>query len=189
LTAGYQLGLALAPAEPIERRQQQRDAERDIVLARLDDLRSELIAIADRIALQMDADEGSVTAPRLILALRAAGFGEMLDAVDPRWIAAVLLPSRGWRCIGESREGSRSRPVKIWTREPAEATRVRDLEKALGRAQAAWTRASEKRSRLADGGSAARVMSANARCMRAAEHRDRVAAQLEEARAADGSNA
>jgi hypothetical protein len=111
-----QLGLALSPPEPIGKRQRQRDAERDIVLDRLSDLRSELIAIADKLALVVLQRDGSVTAPRLMLELRAAGYAEMVAAVDPRFIAAVLLPSRGWVSCGEAREGSRSRPVKQWRR-------------------------------------------------------------------------
>lgn len=111
-----QLGLALDKPEPIEARQKQRDMERDLALARLSDLRSELIRIADKIAVRLCAEFGFVTAPRVILEMKSAGYGEMLAAVDARWVAAVLLPSRGWVVCGELREGSRSRPVKKWRR-------------------------------------------------------------------------
>lgn len=58
------------------------------------------------------------------------------------------------------------------------ASEVRRLERELARAQKASTRASDARASLPPGSSRARVTTANARWMRAAEHRDRIAAQL-----------
>ena len=60
--------------------------------------------------------------------------------------------------------------------------RIRQLERELKKAQSASTRAMEARRRLPGGSSRARVTSANARWARAAEHRDRIAADLERER-------
>lgn len=187
MSAAYQIELALSAPEPIEARQAQRDQERDRSLDSLSAVRADLIAIADRVALEVLRRDGSVTAPQLLLDLRAAGYGAMLDAVDARFIAAILLPSRGWRAVGLANHGSKSRPVKVWTRLSPEAWRVAQLEKALERAQAASSKASEARAALPAGSSRKRVTSANARWMRKAEERDRIAAQLEQARAAVSS--
>ena len=56
------------------------------------------------------------------------------------------------------------------------------LERALRAAQAASDRAMERRRALPTGSSRARVTTANALWMTAAEHRDRIAEQLEKAR-------
>jgi hypothetical protein len=63
----------------------------------------------------------------------------------------------------------------------AEPTRVRELRKALAKAQAASTKASEARAALPAGSTRARVTSANARWMRCAEERDRIQAELDKA--------
>lgn len=112
---GLQLSFPVEP-EPVQARAKQRDAERDRSLDALSAVRAELIALADAAALDIARQWGSVTAPELLTELRARGYGEMLAAVDPRWIAAVLLPSRGWRAIGYVNHGSKSRPVKRWVR-------------------------------------------------------------------------
>jgi hypothetical protein len=59
---------------------------------------------------------------------------------------------------------------------------VKALERALQKAQAASDRASEARRALPPGSSRARVTTANARWMRAAEERDRVQKLLDAAR-------
>jgi len=56
------------------------------------------------------------------------------------------------------------------------------LERALRAAQAASDHAMERRRALPPGSSRARVTTANARWITAAEHRDRIAEQLEKAR-------
>jgi hypothetical protein len=60
---------------------------------------------------------------------------------------------------------------------------IPELERELARAQRASEKASAARAALPPGSSRARVTTANARWMRAAEHRDRILAQLEAARA------
>lgn len=64
---------------------------------------------------------------------------------------------------------------------PKEA-QIRKLERELARAEAASKRWSERRAALPAGSTRARVTTANAKWARAAEHRDRIAAQLEEVR-------
>ena len=64
---------------------------------------------------------------------------------------------------------------------------IHRLERELAKAQRASTRASERRAALPAGTSRARVTSANARWMRAAEYRDLIAKQLAEARAKEAS--
>lgn len=63
---------------------------------------------------------------------------------------------------------------------------IKRLERELERAQKASAKASEARFALPAGSSRSRVTTANAKWMRAAEHRDRIAAQLAEARKAVG---
>jgi hypothetical protein len=62
--------------------------------------------------------------------------------------------------------------------------RIAELRRELSRAQKASDRASEARFNLPPGSTRARVTTANARWMRAAEHRDRILKQLEEAESA-----
>lgn len=72
------------------------------------------------------------------------------------------------------------------------AARLAKAEKALAKAQAESTKASEARFALPAGSSRARVTTANARWMSKSEHRDRCAREVEEARAAlaaEGSEA
>ena len=74
-----------------------------------------LIALADLAAHGLADRDGATCMPRVLRRLRELGHGDALDAVDPRWSGAVLLPSRGWERTGESaREGSRARPVPMW---------------------------------------------------------------------------
>jgi hypothetical protein len=92
-------------------------APRDRILDIHAQRRRYLIALADIVAHKLAANEGAVCMPRVIRELRANGHGAELDAVDPRWTGAVLLPSRGWERTGEIvREGSRARPVPMWRR-------------------------------------------------------------------------
>jgi hypothetical protein len=92
-------------------------APRDRVLDHLSKTRAYLIAAASNIARELAAMDGSTCMPRVLRAMRAHGMGDALDAVDPRWSGAVLLPSRGWERTGEiAREGSRARPVPMWRR-------------------------------------------------------------------------
>jgi len=63
---------------------------------------------------------------------------------------------------------------------------VAQLERDLARAAEASERAAFARAALPPGSSRARVTSANARWMRKAEARDRIAAELDAARQAEG---
>lgn len=60
-------------------------------------------------------------------------------------------------------------------------TSISRLRKALAAAQAKSLKCAERRNALPPGSSRARVTTANANWMRAAEHRDRIAEQLERA--------
>ncbi len=63
--------------------------------------------------------------------------------------------------------------------------RIADLRKQLARAQAKSLLWADRRRALLPGSSRARVTTANANWARAAEHRDRIAALLDEALGAD----
>jgi hypothetical protein len=90
-------------------------SSRDKVLDIHAQYRAELIEVATGIARELSAASGATCMPRVLRALRERGYGDKLDAVDPRWSGAVLLPSRGWERTGEiTREGSRARPVPMW---------------------------------------------------------------------------
>ncbi len=93
------------------------EAVRDGVLAQHAEERAEMIEVADQIAAELASRDGSVCMPRILAAMRARGYGDKLDVLDPRWTGAVLLPTRGWERTGEiAREGSRARPVPMWRR-------------------------------------------------------------------------
>lgn len=82
-----------------------------------------------------------------------------------------------------SRAGSTPKPYA--RRAPSARSKLLRLERELSKAQAKSLRAAEARRALPPGSSRARVTTANARWMRAAEERDRIAAALEAARAAE----
>ena len=96
--------------------------KRDEVLEALgmDESRALMIQIATEIAVSICRKNGWVTSVQVMLAMRErSDLVAMLDALDPRWIAAVLLPSKGWvRIEGTINIGSRGRPVARWTRKP-----------------------------------------------------------------------
>lgn len=92
--------------------------KRDAVLTAMDRTRAELIEIATETAVLICNTKGWVSSVDVMRAMRThPRLQKMLDAVDPRWIAAVLLPSKGWiRLEGTISIGSRGRPVARWTR-------------------------------------------------------------------------
>lgn len=70
---------------------------------------------------------------------------------------------------------------------PADRPRIQRLQRELKAAQAKSDRLCRSRAALPPGSSRARVTTANARWARAAEARDRIAAQLDALMAHDGS--
>lgn len=95
----------------ITEREEQRQG-RDSALDRLEGTRSDLIAVADRIARRLVRENGVVTSSDVFREMRASGF--QLDGYDPRWMGAVFRTGKGWRKIGYTPDGSHSRPVAIW---------------------------------------------------------------------------
>ena len=91
---------------------------RDRALALLAEYRGALIAIARNLALRIARANGTVTSPQVLEALKAAGYGHLLDEVDPRFMGVVFR--RGWQRVGwlekESR-ASHARPVTVWALE------------------------------------------------------------------------
>ena len=92
-------------------------SERDAALALHAVRRRELIAIADVVALELAARDGTVTSTAVRAEMERRGHGPRMAPHDPRWMGAVLLPSRGWtRCAEVERSGSKCRPVAVWRR-------------------------------------------------------------------------
>jgi len=90
-------------------------AARDATLAALAERRAVLVQHATRVALELCARDGCVTAPRVLAEMRRRGLHD--EAADARYLGAVLLPSKGWRRTGELvGEGSKCRPVPVWVR-------------------------------------------------------------------------
>lgn len=90
-------------------------AARNETLEALAERRAVLVAAASRVALELAARDGVVTAPRVLREMRRRGLHD--EACDPRYLGAVLLPSRGWMRTGELvAEGSKHRPVPVWKR-------------------------------------------------------------------------
>lgn len=97
------------------------DFSRNAVLDHHARNRAALISAADIIARRLADALGSTCMPRVLRAMRELGYGDAMDAVDPRWSGAVLLPSRGWEKTGVYvPEGSRARPVPMWKRSTKE---------------------------------------------------------------------
>lgn len=91
--------------------------KRDAALALLEARRAELVRIARLTALEIAREQGSVTSPEVIAALRERGHGHTLDVVDRRFMGVVFRS--GWRAIGRKADGSHARTVPVW--EPIEA--------------------------------------------------------------------
>lgn len=88
-------------------------AQRDRALDKHDELRAELLGIADRLAREIAMRDGSVTSVAVLVALRDRGFAPLLADVDPRFIGAVFRRA-GWRRLRWEPIGSHGRPVPVW---------------------------------------------------------------------------
>ncbi len=101
------------PALVIGRKEKKRDA----VLTAMDRTRAELIAIATETAVLICKTKGWVTSVDVMRAMRThPPLQKMLDAVDARFLGAVLLPSKGWVKLDYIGAGSKGRPIPRWTR-------------------------------------------------------------------------
>lgn len=97
-----------------------KEKKRDQVLTAMDRTRAELIEKATEVAVMICKAKGWVSSVDVMKALKTQrGLASMMASVDPRWVAAVLLPSKGWvRLEGTISIGSRGRPVARWVRKP-----------------------------------------------------------------------
>lgn len=91
-------------------------AERDRALDLFEENRRELLSAARKCANELYSLNGRVTAPEVFASLRAGGWGDALDQVDPRFMGGVFREGTGWRRVGWENEGSHRRPVSIWVR-------------------------------------------------------------------------
>lgn len=89
-------------------------AARDAALAVLAERRAGLVAEARAIAIQIAKDRGRVTSVEVFATMRAFGYDEQLDAVDPRWIGCIWREELLWERVGFEGTGSHKRPVSIW---------------------------------------------------------------------------
>ena len=95
-------------------------AARDETLAALAERRAVLVRDATRVAFELCAHDGVVTAPRVHAEMRRRGLDD--GTADARYLGAVLLPSKGWERTGELvGEGSKCRPVPVWKRATLDA--------------------------------------------------------------------
>jgi hypothetical protein len=87
---------------------------RDIALDRIAKWRTGLVAIARDVAVQIARQRHRVTSVEVFAEMRAQGYDEALDAVDPRWMGAVFNEEI-WSREGWETTGSHKRPVAIWS--------------------------------------------------------------------------
>lgn len=77
----------------------------------------ELLTAAQTTAMRIARTEGFVTCPALVVALRADGWGDLLDALDLRALGHVFRRPH-WHADGVLRgkqsPGSHRRPVTVW---------------------------------------------------------------------------
>jgi hypothetical protein len=93
--------------------------KRDRALDLLEGSRGAIVEAAHSVALELCETTGRVTSPDVLAELKARGFDELLEGVDPRFMGAVFRAGRGWRRLGFENKGSHARPVSVWTRNPA----------------------------------------------------------------------
>lgn len=89
-------------------------AARDHALDQLEKWRSGLVEIGREIAIQLARRRNRVTSVEVFAEMRAQGYDEALDAVDPRWMGAVFREEI-WQREGWETTGSHRRPVAIWS--------------------------------------------------------------------------
>lgn len=92
---------------------------RDAALDKLATYRAGLVDIARAIAISLAKKRRRITSVEVFAEMRAQGYDEALDAVDPRWMGAVFNEGI-WKREGFETTGSHKRPVAIWSlRNPA----------------------------------------------------------------------
>lgn len=88
------------------------EQKRDEALALLANTRRTLVAEARRVAIVLANQQGTVTSPQVLSAMRKGGWGLDLDSVDARFMGVVFR--KGWIRVGWENRGSHARPVSIW---------------------------------------------------------------------------
>lgn len=86
---------------------------RDDALDRLSETRGGLIEIARTIAIQLAQQRKRITSVEVFAQMRAHGYDDALDSVDPRWMGPVFNEDI-WVREGWEPTGSHKRPVAIW---------------------------------------------------------------------------
>ena len=87
---------------------------REAALDNLDRYRVGLVEIAREIAVRLAQRRSRITSVEVFAEMRAQGYDEALDAVDPRWMGAVFREEI-WFREGWETTGSHRRPVAIWS--------------------------------------------------------------------------
>jgi len=88
-------------------------AGRDAALDNLEAHRGSLCETGREIAIELTKLRGRITSVEVFSEMRARGYDEDLNAVDPRWIG-VIFREKIWRRRGWEQTGSHRRPVAIW---------------------------------------------------------------------------
>lgn len=88
-------------------------ATRDAALGNLAAYRGDLCETGREIAIELAQQRGRITSVEVFAEMRARGYDEALDAVDPRWMGVVFKEDI-WRRQGWEQTGSHKRPVAIW---------------------------------------------------------------------------
>lgn len=86
---------------------------RDEALDNLEAYRGALCEIGREVAIEVAQQRGRVTSVEVFSEMRARGYDEAMDSVDPRWMGVVFRESV-WKRRGWEQTGSHRRPVAIW---------------------------------------------------------------------------
>lgn len=89
------------------------EAARDAALDNLEAYRGALCEVGRETAVELAQQRGRVTSVEVFSEMRARGYDEAMDAVDPRWMG-VVFREKIWRRHGWEQTGSHRRPVAIW---------------------------------------------------------------------------
>lgn len=108
-----------APHPPIKLDRKARKRDETIRAIGMDKTRAFLIEKATETAVLICQVKGWCTSVDVMRAMRThPDLNPMLDAVDSRFLGAVLLPSRGFVKLDYIGAGSKGRPIPRWTRKP-----------------------------------------------------------------------
>jgi len=90
-------------------------ADKKFFTNQLEHNRKELIDEAHAVAVALCEIQGQVTSTEVLKLLRHFPETErLLEEADPRFMGAVLNPSRGFREVGREKTGSHGREVRVW---------------------------------------------------------------------------